>query len=175
MTDAVGPGKSLPQSDMIASRIRSMHLVIPAVWQRGNGVGDTPHRVFVLDLVGRHYWRWTAKSWKVEDGSAVLEAAQRLQPDVTVVDLNLPNVNGLEARRQITQGNAVAKAIVFTAMNDPPSGNDPSRSERLPLCSKGTGGGDLLSTVKRMCDDRGRLNRSMPFALALHRADRDHP
>ena len=36
----------------------------------------------------------------VADGSAVLEAAQRLQPDVIVVDLNLPHVHGLEACRQ---------------------------------------------------------------------------
>ena len=55
----------------------------------------------------------------VADGSAVLEAAQRLQPDVIVVDLNLPNVNGLEACRQITQVNPEAKVIVFSAMNDP--------------------------------------------------------
>ena len=55
----------------------------------------------------------------IADGSAVLEAAQRLQPDVIVVDLNLPNVNGLEACRQITQLNPEAKVIMFSAMNDP--------------------------------------------------------
>ena len=32
----------------------------------------------------------------IADGSAVLEAAQRLEPDVIVVDLNLPHVHGLE-------------------------------------------------------------------------------
>ena len=51
----------------------------------------------------------------VADGSAVLEAAQRLQPDVIVLDLNLPKVNGLEACRQITQVNPKMKVIVFTA------------------------------------------------------------
>ena len=55
----------------------------------------------------------------VGDGSAVLEAAQRLRPDVVVLDLNLPNVNGLEACRQITVANPATKVIVFTAMNDP--------------------------------------------------------
>ena len=55
----------------------------------------------------------------VADGSALLEAAQRLQPDVIVLDLNLPNVHGLEACRQITQVNPEMKVIVFTAMNDP--------------------------------------------------------
>jgi len=31
----------------------------------------------------------------VEDGSALLQAAQRLQPDVIVLDVNLPNVHSL--------------------------------------------------------------------------------
>jgi CheY-like chemotaxis protein len=39
----------------------------------------------------------------VADGSALLEAAQRLQPDVIVVDLNLPYVHGLKACRQLKQ------------------------------------------------------------------------
>ena len=55
----------------------------------------------------------------IADGSAVLEAAQRLQPDVIVVDVNLPHVQGLEVCRQITRVNAKAKVIVFSAMNDP--------------------------------------------------------
>jgi DNA-binding NarL/FixJ family response regulator len=55
----------------------------------------------------------------VSDGGEVLEAVQRLQPDVTVVDLNLPTVSGFEACRSIRQVDPNAKVIVFTAMNDP--------------------------------------------------------
>ncbi len=55
----------------------------------------------------------------VADGSALLEAVQRLQPDVVVLDVNLPNIHGLEACRQITQLYPEMKVIVFTAMNDP--------------------------------------------------------
>src|SRR6476660_3603378 len=74
------------------------------------GVAKAVSRVLALDceVVG-----------SVADGSALLEAAQRLQPDVIVLDLNLPKVNALEACRQITQVNARTKIIVFTAMNDP--------------------------------------------------------
>jgi CheY-like chemotaxis protein len=55
----------------------------------------------------------------VADGSDLLEAAQRLQPDVIVIDANLPNIHGQEACRQITQVYLEMKVIVFTAMNDP--------------------------------------------------------
>ena len=52
----------------------------------------------------------------VADGSALLEAAQRLQPDVIVLDVNLPNVDSLEACREITRVNPTTTVIMFTAM-----------------------------------------------------------
>ena len=87
----------------------------------------------------------------VPDGSAVLEAAQRLQPDMIVLDLNLPNVNGLEACRRITQVNPQAKIIVFTAMNDPGL-----RQQCLDVGASAflfKGDDDLVSTIKRLCAD----------------------
>ena len=87
----------------------------------------------------------------VPDGSAVLEAARRLQPDMIVLDLNLPNVNGLEACRRITQVNPQAKIIVFTAMNDPGV-----RQQCLDVGASAflfKGDDDLVSTIKRLCAD----------------------
>ena len=89
----------------------------------------------------------------VADGSAVLEAAQRLQPDVIVIDLNLPNVDGLEACRQITQVNPDAKVIVFSAMNDPHITQRAFEVGATAFVYKGAVDGGLLSTVKRLCVD----------------------
>ena len=93
----------------------------------------------------------------VPDGSAVLEAAQRLQPDVIVLDLHLPNVNGLEVCRQIRGVNLEAIIVVFTAMNDPEIRRRCSEVGASAFVSKmaSDGDGDLLSTVKRLCGDRG--------------------
>ena len=55
----------------------------------------------------------------VTDGSALLEMAQRLQPDVIVLDVNLPNVHSLEACREMTRVNPAMKVIMFTAMDEP--------------------------------------------------------
>ena len=54
----------------------------------------------------------------IADGREVADAAARLQPVVIVVDLNLPNVNGLEVCRQVTQNNPDVKVIVISAMSD---------------------------------------------------------
>ena len=89
----------------------------------------------------------------VADGGAVLEAARRLQPDVIVLDLHLPNVNALEACRHITQANPKTKVIVFTATNDPDVRQRAFEVGASAFVSKTAGNGDLLSTVKRLCDD----------------------
>ena len=88
----------------------------------------------------------------VADGSAVLEAAQRFQPDMIVVDLNLPHVHGLEVCRQMTQVNQNTKVIVFSAMNDPDIRQRSIEAGASAFVCKGTG--DLLSTVKRLYEDR---------------------
>ena len=90
----------------------------------------------------------------VTDGSAAIEAAQQLQPDVIVIDLNLPIVNGLEACRQITQLNLKTKVIVFTAMNDPDVRQRAFEVGASAFVSKMAGdGNNLLSTIQRLCDD----------------------
>ena len=91
----------------------------------------------------------------VADGSALLEAAQRLQPDVIVLDLNLQNVHGLEACRQITQANPEIKVIVFTAMIEPGVRQQSFAAGASAFVSKMASVDELLSTVKRLCIDQG--------------------
>jgi DNA-binding NarL/FixJ family response regulator len=90
----------------------------------------------------------------VADGSALLESAQRLQPDVIVLDVNLPNVDSLEACREITRVNPTTKVIMFTAMDDPAASQAFFEAGASAFVSK-MSAGDLPSTIKRLCIDRG--------------------
>jgi len=90
----------------------------------------------------------------VSDGSALLDAVRRLQPDVIVLDVNLSNVYSLEACREITRVNPTTKVIMFTAMSDPASSQAFLEAGASAFVSK-TEAGDLLSTIKRLCIDRG--------------------
>ena len=51
----------------------------------------------------------------VRAGFALLEAAKRLKPDVAIVDLNLPEVNGLDACVHFMQDTPHTKVILLTA------------------------------------------------------------
>jgi len=90
----------------------------------------------------------------VADGSDLLEAAQRLQPDVIVLDLNLPNVDGLEACRQITHVYPEIRVILFTAMSDTDISQRLLGTGAAAFVSKLAPVDSLLSTIRRLCVDR---------------------
>lgn len=52
----------------------------------------------------------------VEDGRALLEAANRLKPDAVVADVSMPLLNGIEAARQIKKNNP-SIAVIFLTMH----------------------------------------------------------
>ena len=51
---------------------------------------------------------------EVEDGRELVRAAVKLDPDVIVADISMPNLNGLEAIRQFQKRGVRAKTIVVT-------------------------------------------------------------
>ncbi|MDH5576312.1 MAG: response regulator transcription factor [Nitrospirota bacterium] len=55
---------------------------------------------------------------KVEDGRALVAAAQELEPDVIVTDMSMPLLHGLEASRQLKQLVPAAKVIFLTMHAD---------------------------------------------------------
>jgi DNA-binding NarL/FixJ family response regulator len=55
----------------------------------------------------------------VGDGLALLNAAERLRPDVVVLDIAMPLLNGLDAARQL-RNNLPAAKLVFLTMNEDP-------------------------------------------------------
>ena len=52
----------------------------------------------------------------VEDGRALLDSAEKLRPDVVVVDVSMPLLNGIEAVRQLKKKNKDI-AVVFLTMH----------------------------------------------------------
>jgi len=54
----------------------------------------------------------------VGDGQALVEAAVRLKPDVVVVDISMPVMNGFDAVRQLKKQGVTAKIIFLTMHAD---------------------------------------------------------
>ena len=54
----------------------------------------------------------------VNDGRAVLPEVRRLQPDVVVIDISMPLLNGLDCARQIRDAGCTAKILILTMHPD---------------------------------------------------------
>jgi DNA-binding NarL/FixJ family response regulator len=54
----------------------------------------------------------------VEDGRALIAAVDKLQPDVVVADISMPNLNGIEAVRQIKEKNPQIRVVILTMHHD---------------------------------------------------------
>lgn len=54
----------------------------------------------------------------VSDGKAVVEEATRLEPDLLVLDIGMPSLNGIEAARQLRADGSHAKIVFLTVHDD---------------------------------------------------------
>jgi RNA polymerase sigma factor (sigma-70 family) len=55
---------------------------------------------------------------EADDGRQALELAKSLKPDVVVMDIGMPNLNGIEAARQITEIRPEASVVMLSMHSD---------------------------------------------------------
>jgi DNA-binding NarL/FixJ family response regulator len=87
----------------------------------------------------------------VADGQLLLETARRLQPEVVVLDINLPNLHGLTACRQLLEMDPALKVVVFSAASDPELCEAMMAAGASAFVSK-LASADLAATIGRLCD-----------------------
>jgi DNA-binding NarL/FixJ family response regulator len=53
------------------------------------------------------------------NGQAAVDAAAQFRPDVIVIDISMPVLNGIEAAKRIRKGDPSAKIVFLTVERDP--------------------------------------------------------
>ncbi|MGC9523359.1 MAG: response regulator [Anaerolineae bacterium] len=82
------------------------------------------------------------------DGAEALEAVGRSHPDVVLMDLKMPVMNGVEATRQIKMRHPAVKVLVLTTYGDDEWVLDAIRSGAAGYLLKGTPRATLIAAVK---------------------------
>jgi DNA-binding NarL/FixJ family response regulator len=83
----------------------------------------------------------------VGDGRALLTAAEELKPDIVVVDIGMPLLNGLDATRQLKRTMPDLKIIILTINEDPDLAAEAFRAGASSYLLKNSAASELLRAV----------------------------
>jgi DNA-binding NarL/FixJ family response regulator len=89
----------------------------------------------------------------VEDGALLLAEAARLQPDVIVLDLFMPAMDGLNACRELTRMLPRARIIVLSVEEDAVVKQVVLEAGAFAFIEKRALGTDLLPAIRAACGD----------------------
>jgi DNA-binding NarL/FixJ family response regulator len=94
---------------------------------------------------------------QVSDGRALLEAADRLHPDIIVLDISMPLLNGLEAGRQIKQKLRHIKLVYLTMNEDADLAAEAFRSGASGYLLKRSAASELMTAIREVMNGRSYI------------------
>jgi DNA-binding NarL/FixJ family response regulator len=94
---------------------------------------------------------------QVADGRALLAAAETLKPDVIVLDISMPLLNGLEAGRQIKHKLRNVKLVFVTMNEDPDLAAEAFRSGASAYVLKRSAVSELLTAIREVMKERSYI------------------
>ena len=92
------------------------------------------------------------------DGEEVLALAERLQPDVILMDLRMPRMDGVEATRRLRERDPAVKVVVLTTYADDRSVIDALRAGALGYLTKDAGAAEIQQALHRVADGQAALD-----------------
>lgn len=84
----------------------------------------------------------------VSDGRELLKAAATLRPDVVVIDIAMPSLNGLDAGRRLKQENPKIKLIYLTMSNNVEYAREALKAGASAFVLKNTQSWQLLQAIR---------------------------
>src|SRR3954452_3487552 len=93
----------------------------------------------------------------VADGRALLAAAHDLRPDIVVVDIAMPLLNGLDAARQLKVRMPEVGMIILTVSEDPDLAAESFRAGASGYLLKNSAASELLTAIREVYEGRSYI------------------
>ena len=99
------------------------------------------------------------------NGRDAVEAAQRLRPDVVVMDVAMPELNGIEATRRIVEASPHTRVLALSMHKDSVYVREILRAGARGYLLKDAPAGDLVSAVRAVAGGEGYLSPGVSNAV----------
>jgi DNA-binding NarL/FixJ family response regulator len=90
----------------------------------------------------------------VENGRALLSAAHRLRPDVVLMDISMPGLNGIEAAKRLRKTEPDTKIIFVTMHSDPAYVSEAFRAGASGYVLKRSAASELVTAIQEVLKGR---------------------
>jgi DNA-binding NarL/FixJ family response regulator len=90
----------------------------------------------------------------VADGHALLDAVPALRPDIVVLDIAMPLLNGLDAARRLQQQMPEVKVIFLTVSEDPDIAAEAFRAGASGFLLKNSAASELVQAIEEVYQGR---------------------
>jgi DNA-binding NarL/FixJ family response regulator len=146
----------------MATRTRCLGVDDHAAVRQGLGLlfGDAHD----LELVGT-----------VDTGEEALEAIERLAPEVVIMDVRLPGIDGISAIKRIQAAAPSVKTVIFSAYGDKRLLSDAIAAGARGYVMKGSPPEDLLRAVRTVMGGKAFVDPSLSPALLLTQGTAEAP
>ena len=111
----------------------------------------------------------------VETGEEALEAIERLQPEVVIMDVRLPGIDGISAVKRLHQTAPSVKLVMFSAYGDKRLLSDAIAAGARGYVMKGSPPEDLLRAVRTVHAGKAFVDPSLSPTLLMTQGVADAP
>lgn len=87
---------------------------------------------------------------EAQNGLEAIDLAQQLQPDVLIMDINMPGTDGLEATRRISELRLVTQVLILSTYSEESLVKNALGCGARGYVLKGSVAGDLLAAVRQL-------------------------
>jgi DNA-binding NarL/FixJ family response regulator len=103
----------------------------------------------------------------VETGEEALDAVARLNPEIVLMDVRLPGIDGVSAVKRIHQSAPNVQFVVFSAYGDKRLLSDAIAAGARGYVMKGSPPEDLLRAIRTVADGKAFVDPSLSPALLM--------
>jgi len=104
---------------------------------------------------------------EAEDGVQVVQLAERFRPDILVVDLMMPNLNGLEVLKQVRHRSPKTRMVVLSMQSAEPYVVEAFRSGATGYVLKDSAPDELIYAIRQALIDVRYLSPKLPERLVI--------
>src|SRR5829696_3294638 len=108
------------------------------------------------------------------DGREAVKLCQRLQPDLVLMDLRMPEMDGFEATREIRRESPSTVVLALTAFGEPESLLEALKAGASGYVLKDSSPQRIVGAIRRVLDGESPLNQEVAMELLGRMIEAQH-